>query len=301
MDKKLIEDINNINLTYRKEQDKIENIITKMRDENSQNAENKVDKILINNSNVIKEIETTYINNLKYLEYYSKEHLIANDINNIIKFFYKKQTKTHLGQLHYTGRYIQISKKGIGYAWNQNGNITTLGSLFDGDYSFWGFFNNEILFNDIKEVMTDEGKICLEKIKKILINNKMDCYKNIEINIPQEKLNEISNITKDSFNTKFFGYYYQELHEQDKLYLTGNGVSIGRNKGYQTRDIFNYYNQKISWDRKESKIIAIFYKDEIISLINENIEYIKTHKQHMENINEELKKIAGKYILLNKI
>jgi len=255
---------------------------------------------------------------------FSKEHdelpeeaNLAEDINNIIKFFYKKQVKTHLGSYNISERKdywvnsmdIQLSKRGIGWAHHPKGNIRKLEKLFEGELSYYNFFKCDALFNDIKDNLSNEGQIKIEELKTILFENKITPVEQKEQTISNEKQLKLKELIGDTYKDgAIFGYSYTNLKDANTISLTNyeNGIIIREADNYGRGEFkpFNYYSgeEDLSYhDELPSKILTIFLEEEINELINKNEKERKQFRDRMIVVKNEIINRFGKYILANKI
>jgi len=246
-----------------------------------------------------------------------EEGYLAEDINNIIKFFYKQQVKTHLGSYNISKKDnswmntmdVQLSKKGIGWAHRENGNIKKLSKLFKGELSYYNFFKCEDLFNDIKDNLSDEGQIKLEELKTILFENKIDEMERKDQHISKDKQFKLKELIGDTYKDGgIFGYGYTHVKDSNSIALTNyeNGIIINDSNGYSGSGFkpFNYYrdDDDLSFhDELAAKIITIFFEEEINKLIDKNDKERKKFREGMKIVKEEIVNRFGKYILANKI
>ena len=257
-----------------------------------------VENIIEFNNNAEKNAELLKhdLESIKLRHYYNNENKekMLKQLNSIIKFFYKKPTKTtfykkptqYLSSINY-----QISKRGIGFVYGF-GNMKLLEDLFGKDNSLEYILTTKSVYKNLIKNLNDEGKDFFEKLKKLIEKNK-----NLDSGEIKDKSMKIvldDNVKKIIGNQEEeIEYLYLECDtDEPNIQLSSSATDTWET----TIDLFCYSNKSINFsDSFLSKTLTGIYINEITEFVNENGEDTRNKNKTFEKFIEDFNQLGAKY------
>ena len=237
---------------------------------------------------------------------YESNKKIASDINNIMKFFYSKQTKTELKKYKLNDnnrgynpeRHIQFSKRGIGTGYYSGSNMELFYKFFDEDYPMAIVFENEELFNEVYEKLNDNGKTYFKELKNLIKKYELK-YKptkdvfDIESNSLVNLITGTENINKiEMVNERGVVKLYVIDSNEKEDYFRNEYRLFQYGKGYKGIDYANSF---------DSQIITLIYFDELKKITNDVAKILKVENEKWENFINEFNDLSSKYLLIKAL
>jgi len=265
-----------------------------------------IENYLADNSKKIDELKDDIIEINKFSVYCGEQNRkLALDLNNIMKFFYPKQVKAQLGKYsisdkkssYMSEKHVQISKRGIGYAYYTESNMDTFSKFFSDEYAMSNVFTNKELFKKVKSNLNERGQLCFDELKALVEKYNLDYEdKEIVFNVEQNKLAEkITEIPKtnsliiETYNSgvelkvadKDKSSYYHDKYCLIKFHNTANSISYANKFG--------------------AKIVFLIYYDEIKNLLSTQGKIAKEQNNKWCEFVDEINSITAKYLLVQAI